>query len=241
MSGDDAKIERPEEEDQFPMEDAGEPGSAGSIAAPPAADDFSRPHPLENSWTLWYNGAAKKGKDGTIDWSVKKIIDFDSVEDFWRLYNNIAKPSELGTGSNYHLFKTGTAPEWEDPVNKAGGKWVLNLPRKRAPPGQPETVDEAWQWTLLALIGEFFEEHSDEICGVVISPRKGTNRLALWTKTASREQVCVAIGQSFRDTLRSHLRAAGCEINDLNIEYAVHADCLKHKTSFRTSSRYKID
>jgi translation initiation factor 4E len=216
------------------------PGTEGSIAASVPAYDYSKVHPLHNQWTLWYNNPAKKGKDQKPDWSVKKIIDFETVEDFWRLYNNIAKPSDLGTGSNYHLFKTGTAPEWEDLNNKQGGKWVINLPRKRAPPGEVEVVDEAWQWTLLALIGEFFED-SDEINGVVISPRKGTNRLSLWTKNASKEETCKTIGRLFRDTLLRHLLDQNCDIGpELDITYAVHADCLKHSTSFRTTNHYKI-
>lgn len=41
------------------------------------------------------------------------------------------------------------------------------------------------------MIGEQFEE-SDEICGAVVSVRRGQDKIAIWTKTASNEaaQVC---------------------------------------------------
>jgi len=38
--------------------------------------------------------------------------------------NNIAKPSTLPVKSDYHLFRYGIKPEWEDPQNRGGGKSV---------------------------------------------------------------------------------------------------------------------
>jgi len=34
---------------------------------------------------------------------------------------------ELASGSNYHLFKDGVEPKWEDPQNVRGGKWLLQM------------------------------------------------------------------------------------------------------------------
>lgn len=42
------------------------------------------------------------------------------VEDFWRLYNNVAPPSQLQLGCSYNLFKRGIEPKWEDPANDKG-------------------------------------------------------------------------------------------------------------------------
>lgn len=41
------------------------------------------------------------------------------------LWNNIKGPSYLPQNSNYHLFKAGIEPKWEDPQNKNGGKWIF--------------------------------------------------------------------------------------------------------------------
>lgn len=49
------------------------------------------------------------------------------VEDFWKLINNLKPPSMLEGSANYHFFKEGVQPLWEDPANKHGGKWVLTV------------------------------------------------------------------------------------------------------------------
>lgn len=74
---------------------------------------------------------------------MKEVVTFDSVEEFWGVYvglpahlsghqhspsllsqNNITPTSELALKSDYHLFKKGVKPEWEDPQNKHGGMSV---------------------------------------------------------------------------------------------------------------------
>ena len=51
------------------------------------------------------------------------------------------------------------------------------------------------------MIGEVLED-SDEVCGVVISPRKGQNKLALWTKTAKNKVVTMRVGAAFKQQLQ---------------------------------------
>jgi len=59
-------------------------------------------HPLQNTWTLWY-----LENDRTKSWEdmQNEITSFDTVEDFWSLYNHIKPPSEIKLGSDYSLFK----------------------------------------------------------------------------------------------------------------------------------------
>ena len=85
---------------------------------------------------------------------------------------------------------------WEDPTNRQGGKWVLTIPKARK-----NQVDQWWMYTvidlhfssltpsmpflqILLLIGENLNDDED-VCGAVVSVRKGQDRIALWTKTAS--------------------------------------------------------
>ena len=53
------------------------------------------------------------------------VSTFDTVEDFWALYNHIQTPSGLNHGSDYYLFKEGIKPMWEDPQNVDGGRWLM--------------------------------------------------------------------------------------------------------------------
>jgi hypothetical protein len=45
------------------------------------------------------------------------------------LYNNIVTPSKLIHGTDFHLFKEGIEPKWEDPKCARGGKWTFNAPK----------------------------------------------------------------------------------------------------------------
>ena len=57
--------------------------------------------------------------------NLKNISTFSSVEDFWSCYNNVLPASKTSPNSNYHLFKDGVVPMWEDEGNKKGGKWII--------------------------------------------------------------------------------------------------------------------
>ncbi|KAL8727329.1 MAG: hypothetical protein Q9166_006097 [cf. Caloplaca sp. 2 TL-2023] len=142
-------------------------------------DNFNVKHPLMNEWTLWFT-KPPSGKDHNWNDLLKEVVTFDSVEEFWGVYNNITPVSELALKSDYHLFKKGVRPEWEDLQNKHGGKWAYQFKDKRAAP-----IDELWLHLMLAAIGETLETGEDdgEVMGVVVNVRKGFYRLGLWTKT----------------------------------------------------------
>jgi len=57
-----------------------------------------------------------------IDW-----FRFGSVEQYWRIYSHLVRPGELSSHSDFHLFKSGIKPMWEDDANKCGGKWIVRL------------------------------------------------------------------------------------------------------------------
>jgi len=46
----------------------------------------------------------------------------------------------------------------------------------------------------LCLIGESFDEFSDEICGAVINIRPKGDKLGLWTRNASQRDANIKIG-----------------------------------------------
>ncbi|KAG0223825.1 translation initiation factor eIF 4e-like domain-containing protein [Mortierella sp. GBAus27b] len=155
--------------------------------------NFNAVHPLHNSWTLWFDNPGKKSTANTWEQSLKELITFDTVEDFWGVYNNIMKVCDLGTNSNYHLFKQGIKPMWEDPANKKGGKWSIQLPRNKT----MGEIDNIWLYTMLACIGEAFE-YEDEVCGVVVSVRKTFLRIALWTRSSDNQERAMSLGRTLK-------------------------------------------
>ncbi|KAI0654918.1 translation initiation factor eIF 4e-like domain-containing protein [Cubamyces menziesii] len=155
-------------------------------------------HPLEHSWTLYHDTKTKvpftpatAGSDtnnppnsahfmapdtNEYEAGLTVIGEFDTVESFCRYFNWLKPPSKLERNSNYHLFKTGIKPMWEDEANANGGKWVLTMKNN------PQLLDRCWAWLAMALVGEDLDE-GDEICGAVVSLRSKVDRIQLWTRS----------------------------------------------------------
>ena len=89
------------------------------------------------------------------------------------------------------LFKEGIVPEWEDAKNRDGGRWLLTTvssllaqskikkivqdKKKRA-----ADLDRIWLETLLCLIGEAFDDASEDVSTIFESKLKMTMILDLW-------------------------------------------------------------
>jgi len=186
-------------------------------------------HPLQNRWTMWYDNPGKKTSQTNWANYLRKIATIDSVEDFWGLYNNVVPASKLNPGTNYHLFKENVEPKWEDPENKKGGKWVINVPKQAQ--GKKDNLDKLWLWLLLAVIGEAFVDEG-EVCGCVVSIRKPQDKLALWTKDATNEGATRRVGAQLKELLELP--------NTASIGYQSHDDCMMKNSSFNNRSKYEV-
>lgn len=45
--------------------------------------DFSKKHPLEHRWTLWFDNPQQKQTTNKYGQTLRSVFTFDSVEDFW--------------------------------------------------------------------------------------------------------------------------------------------------------------
>jgi hypothetical protein len=108
--------------------------------------------------------AANQGVVHPYENSIKVITTVTTVEDFWETYDFLKRPNDLPTTTDYHFFREGIKPTWEDPSNAKGGKWIVRLPKGLA--------SRFWEEIILALIGAQFTGVPDgEICGAVLSVR----------------------------------------------------------------------
>lgn len=146
-------------------------GSSSSLntAVPAAA---IKEHPLKATWIVWYRPPTPKHSD--YEKSTIAIASISTVEAFWTVYSHMKRPSLLPSVSDYHIFKKGIRPVWEDEANKKGGKWIVRLKKGVA--------DRYWEDLLLAMIGDQFAEAGDEVCGAVLSVRGGEDVLSVWTR-----------------------------------------------------------
>src|SRR5690606_28187444 len=90
-----------------------------------SVSELPQPHPLKYTWVVWYRSPGSKFQD--YEKSTQKIASFSTVEEFWTVYCHLRKPNALPHVSDYHFFKKGIRPVWEDDANRAGGKWILRL------------------------------------------------------------------------------------------------------------------
>ena len=70
-----------------------------------------------------------------------QVMSFNTVEDFWSMYNHIELVSKLGAGCDYSFFKSGIKPMWEDEANKLGGRWIINVEKWQKSAG---LIDKIW-------------------------------------------------------------------------------------------------
>ncbi|PRQ36747.1 putative translation Initiation factor eIF-4e [Rosa chinensis] len=191
-----------------------------TAAAAAAETKSSGPQKLERKWTFWFDNQSKPKQSGAA-WgsSLKKAYTFDTVQEFWCLYDQIFKPSKFPANAEFHLFRAGVEPKWEDPECANGGKWTVTSSRKA-------NLDTMWLETLMALIGEQFDE-GDEICGVVASVRQRQDKLALWTRNAANEAAQMSIGRKWKEII---------DVTE-KITYSFHDDSKRERSA---KPRYNV-
>jgi len=188
-------------------------------------------HPLENEWSFWYDkrpaaGKRLRGEQESYESNLREIGNFGTVEDFWRYYNHMMKPSKIENNSNYHFFKKGIKPMWEDSNNAKGGKWILTIKGDRG------LVDTLWENVVLALVGETLGVE-DEICGAVFSKRKNGDRIAVWNRNRENDTAIVTLGRQLKALI-------GPDAQRVQSSYQNHEDSMKTGASYTNPSRYKI-
>lgn len=154
--------------------DWGEAKPKGStlLSADKDSSSQSDQHPLKSTWIVWYRPPTSKYSD--YEKSTIPLVHFSTVESFWTVYTHLKRPSTLPSVSDYHIFRKGIRPVWEDEENKRGGKWIVRLKKGVA--------DRYWEDLLLAIIGDQFAEAGEEVCGAVLSVRSGEDVLSVWTR-----------------------------------------------------------
>jgi len=177
-------------------------------------------HALTYPWTFTY---FKKVANKSYEENTFTLGTTSTVEDFWRLYVHLRRPvDERPTVCDYHVFREGIRPMWEDEANVNGGKWIVRLKKGLAA--------RYWEDVLLAVLGGQFRV-GDEICGCVLSVRYQEDILSIWNRSADSRRVCMQI----RDTMRSVM---GLPL-EATMEYKKHTDSMRDNSSYRnTNSNY---
>ncbi|ODV66400.1 eukaryotic translation initiation factor 4E [Hyphopichia burtonii NRRL Y-1933] len=160
-------------------------------------EEFTAKHPLNSKWTLWYTKPQTNSREQWHD-LLKPVITFSSVEEFWGIYNSIPAANQLPLKSDYHLFKEGIKPEWEDEQNSKGGRWQYAFSNKRE---IYSTINDLWLRGLLSVIGETIEDDEDEVNGIVLNIRKSAIRIGVWTRDCDESKL-KTVGERLKKVLK---------------------------------------
>jgi translation initiation factor 4E len=152
--------------------------SMAAISETGVAESVPQSHPLRNKWVFWWRPPIQKGQAGFMDYekTIHAMCHCSTAEEFMTVYSYLKRPSTLPIMSEYHFFKYGIRPIWEDEVNKEGGKWVIRIKKGVA--------DRYWELLVLALSGDQFGDAGDEVCGAVVSVRNGEDIISIWTRNS---------------------------------------------------------
>ena len=159
--------------------------------------------PIEQKFSFWYrisdDALINQQPGKTLDKKeyenqVKKIAEFDTIEDFWSIFQHLRKPDSCRPGIEFQMFKNPIMPMWEDEYNKNGGKFSIKL--------RKDYTTIIWEEMIFALIGGVLpKEIKNELNGIVVSSRKEFNVLQIWFRNYN-SNITGDIEQCIRDLLQ---------------------------------------
>ena len=133
------------------------------------------------------------------------------------MQNHVYAISEIIPNTDYLLFKKGIRPEWEDPYNKQGGKWVVTLPIEE---DMEEECDEAWNSLVMSLVAGQFD-YFEIINGAIFSIREKHYRITLWCNDNNNIPKVKRVGKQFKEM---------CKLPEkFKFNYQVHQKAINHE------------
>ena len=130
------------------------------------------------SYNSYSNPKSKNAKINQKEFLEKiiKIADVTNLSEFWEVFQHLQKPSNCPIGTDYHVFKKGISPMWEDKANKQGGKLsvLINL----------EYSSIIWEEVIFNFAKGILP-YFDFINGIILSKRPKFSVLSFWVKSCN--------------------------------------------------------
>ncbi|CAH7685441.1 hypothetical protein BY996DRAFT_7041386 [Phakopsora pachyrhizi] len=189
-------------------------------------------HPLQHSWTLFFDSRAtlasakRSSASGPIggqayEAALQTIGTFNTVEDFCRFFNWTVRPSQMDMHSSVQLFKSGIKPMWEDPANSKGGKWTMTMKSN----SNLALLDKLWTYLVLGLVGEQVDLY-DDVCGAIVSTRPKGNRVQIWVREKGNVEKVNGLGKRLISLL------------EINEDMGVSVEFTPHSGGYQGNSKF---
>lgn len=141
--------------------------------------DLTVAHPLKHTFTLIHQPKPVRG-DSAVWGEMDVVMDVDTIEKYWQMYNSIIKPNMIEIGEYLYFFKKGIKPIWENLNHTNGGEFVLKFNKDKKL--DINNLNETWMRCCLLIIGNTCD--NDEcITGVLAQTTKRDHKIKIWTKT----------------------------------------------------------
>lgn len=132
---------------------------------------------LQYKWEWLYKPRIAYSQQTESDWlsDYQKVFLFDTVETFWKMYNNIPSWHDLSCGSIYALFKKDIKPSWEDDLNVGGFSWILYV-SQRLP---EQAAKDLYLNIILMLVGNTFD-YGILLNGCTFEKKSRGDKIVFW-------------------------------------------------------------
>ncbi|KAG9243750.1 putative translation initiation factor eIF4E3 [Calycina marina] len=127
-------------------------------------------------WVIWCRAPTQKNTNIKYEDTIRPMCQIRTDQEYVDVLRHVKCPSNQPMVWEYHFFKEGIRPIWEDEENRKGGKWVIRLAKGIA--------DRLWETTTMNLVSGSWGDIDEDICGAVVSMRMGEDVLSLWLRDA---------------------------------------------------------
>lgn len=139
---------------------------------------------LLRKWSAWYLIPDRfTTRDANWNEFLHELGEFDSIEDFWAMYNSLEKSALLPKGCRHYIFKSGVPPLWEDRQNSNGFEISVSHPIAKS---KRSKITDRFTDVVLSLIGETIS-NSELINGIEFRVRTEMYMISLWVASSSEE------------------------------------------------------
>jgi hypothetical protein len=188
-------------------------------------------YPLEDKWTLKYKPTYQyQRQQSETDWlnSFQMIHnEINSIEIFWRVFNNIPSWHDLHSGTIYAFFKQDINPSWEDKMNEKGCSYMFYINRNRV---TENDLNQIFIDCLLFFIGNMSIYHQF-LNGVTFERKNKGDKLIVWCSAHSDEMLNCVIENIFQQDVRDYLTIKNVELSDSR--YKVITKVIDHQSELK--------